>query len=361
MSVPPINSLHHSDQPIPRDVARRHLTTCITFSPSIPPLPTSRRGKKPQSCDSCSRRKVSCDKASPSCSRCRRADLPCSYLRLVGAATTADGAGPDFAWFRSMTDPNVVGTEDAVGRDMLTDELDVYVQGGMQEPFLWGPAAWMMEDANLSLSLDHTPISPSPVLSARTSEIITALSSTQASLLPNVPFDLPLAETVFTPHNLEHFAWVYRTRVHAYHPLLHPPSFRLELASTPLLLVVFLFGALFSAPLDDALAARAFFRVAEEYVFERPEVKRLVTEGGVKGTKCGEETVEVLQAALGILIIQNSRNDKVVRRRIRIERLPSLNAAVRYAGAFQARHRIKMNEYTAEMWEDFIQDELLIR
>ncbi|KAH6896005.1 hypothetical protein B0T10DRAFT_479287 [Thelonectria olida] len=365
------------------DVARRHMRSCVDDQKDIV-LPTAKRGKKPKACDRCSQSKVSCDLETP-CTRCRSSGFPCSYLRVDAHTVTHAGPGSaktEIPWLLRLTNPNAFGTEDAVSHDILTDDLVVEEPSNMLLPlemdgtkplpqgdmFPWGPAAWMIDDENFTLDIDgmNTDQSTfhSPALKVRMEEMIAELAKThdkmrRDELVDDTPFEASLAHTVFTTHNLEHFIWVYFRRVHPYHPILHPPSFHCEQVSLPLLLCVFLYGALFSTPLDDAISARGFFHTAEEYIYSRLEMRQLLTSGG--NSPCTTTTIEVLQAALSMIIIQTSKNDAVVRRRIRFERFHKLNAAVRYTGAFAAKHRMEISEYTADTWDQFIEDELLIR
>ncbi|KAI5463568.1 hypothetical protein BGZ63DRAFT_195533 [Mariannaea sp. PMI_226] len=381
------------------DVARRHMRSCVEDGDSII-LPTARRGKKPRACDRCSQGKVSCDLETP-CSRCRVSGLSCSYLRVDAHAatsattttittntstTTKTSPGAEISWLLRMTDPQAVGTEDAISHDIRNDELTsdeawdvpapLDLQGAKSlledEAFPWGPAAWLTDDPILGLEfgtermdIDQSSTFHSALLKARMDEIISEMAKTHEQMRRDFPnecgeFDISLARKVFTTYNLEHFVWVYFHRVHPYHPILHPPTFDCEKASLPLLLAIFHYGALFSAPIDDAMSARSFFHAAEEYIFNHRDMRQLLLSG--RATEpCSRTTLEVLQAALSILLIQNSKNDETVRRRIRIEKLPRFNAAIRYSGAFRAKHQVDVTEYVASTWEQFIDAELRIR
>lgn len=112
------------------------------------------------------------------------------------------------------------------------------------------------------------------------------------------------------------------------------------------------------APVDDAISASDFLDIAEEYTYSHPEMSHLLAPSDHILTL---SVIEILQTALTIIVIQNSRNDMVVRRRLRIERLPCLHTANRSAGIFQRKRQRDVIENTASTWQEFIKDEVAIR
>lgn len=204
----------------------------------------------------------------------------------------------------------------------------------------------------------------SSLLSKRVEELVAQLSKThQVFALRNstdLPdFDISLAKSVFTVPNLEYFVSVYAHSIRSYHPILHIPTFSYQQVSLPLLLAISLLGALYSPPVDHAVSARHFFHISEEFIFDHPNFRQLLRGNGPKDPKI--ESIEILQAALTILIIQSGINKESTRRRIRVEKYPLLNAAVRLSGVLQVKHRITLTDYTAKDWTLFIQYESCIR
>ncbi|GME62236.1 hypothetical protein BKA56DRAFT_506757 [Neofusicoccum parvum] len=196
-------------------------------------------------------------------------------------------------------------------------------------------------------------------LRARMQEAVVQLSKTHASMARNgasnnAEFDWCLAESVFTVDNLRDFEWAYFHRIHRHNSVIHRPTFDCETVSLPLLLAVFLFGSVYSAPLDSALSARYFFECAEEYIYTHPTFRSLVDDlPAERGTV---DEIQVLQAAVTIQTLQYGVNNKTTRRRIRVERHPHLVTAVRSAGFFQAKH-----SGPPTSWEEFIKTETLVR
>ncbi|KAH6974769.1 hypothetical protein EDB80DRAFT_830585, partial [Ilyonectria destructans] len=358
-----------------RDVARRHMQSCVESGQEIY-IPTKRRGKKPHACDNCSQKRVSCDSGTP-CSRCLSRQHQCSYQRIncqESPRYTTDGTTPiKITWLLSFTDPSAFGTSESIAReDSPSNESCDMAWLSMLEPTFENEAScatWLTElfpSVTAELPEDYTlKTISSPLLSKRVEELIAQLSKTRqimalsnATDLPD--FDISLAKSVFTVPNLEYFLGIYAYTIWSYHPILHIPTFSYEQVSLPLLLAIFLLGALFSPTMDHALSARHFFHISEEFIFNHPTFRQLLL-GSNSPTDPTIETIEILQAALTILIIQCGINDQLTRRRIRVEKNPLLNAAVRLSGVLRIKHRISITDYTAKDWTIFIQHESCIR
>ncbi|KXG53322.1 Transcription factor [Penicillium griseofulvum] len=228
----------------------------------------------------------------------------------------------------------------------------------------WLPELFPSDTVELSEGYPLKPIS-SPLLSKQVEELVAQLSKTHEVMAQhnttNVPdFDMSLAKSVFTVPNFEYFLGVYAYSIRSYHPILHIPTFRYDHVTLPLLLAIFLLGALVSAPMDHAVSARHFFHVSEEFIFNHPTFRQLLL-GSNTPKDPTIQSIEVLQAALTILFIQSGINDQSTRRRIRVEKSPLLSAAVRLSGVLRVKHRISITDYTAEDWSLFIERETCIR
>ena len=245
------------------------------------------------------------------------------------------------------------------------------------ESISWESVTWpplFMPELNAEFDGGQTPnpenlAMGSPVLAARMDDLVQSLANTHESMPPpnaaadKPPFNFALAKTVFTLENLDYLTSVYFRRVHAAHPILHKPTFDLETASLPVLLIIFCFGSLYSAPVDSALSIRSFFDVAEEFVFSHPAFLGLLNrERSSQDPPLSAEDLGILQAALSVIIVQNSINDKPTRRRIQYERNPRFSAALRFSGVLEARHEAVNETVSAALrWEKFIRDEMRIR
>lgn len=223
-------------------------------------------------------------------------------------------------------------------------------------------------------SIDDSPVDQqqyavtgSSSLAARMEDLVQQLSDTHGLMLLNgttdeARFDLELAKSVFTVENLAYFLCVYFRRIHPSHPIIHRPTFDCETASLPLLLAVFSFGSLYSPPVDCALSARSFLDIAEEFIFSHPTFRRLLNKQDSSRSGLRKQDIEILQAALTIVVAQNGMNVKATRRRIRVDRHPRLNAVLRISGLFAAKHQPPDGaDSEADRWEKFARDESCIR
>ncbi|KAL3963606.1 hypothetical protein ACCO45_000610 [Purpureocillium lilacinum] len=180
---------------------------------------------------------------------------------------------------------------------------------------------------------------------------LNALHATLAVSEPsyNQPFDFDLAQSVFAPHILRTFISTFFRLSHNYVPVVHMPSFGSEDTSPLLVLGVSLCGAIRSPPRDDALSAKSFLRIAEEYIFLQ------LADVMATDPKPTRPVLETLQAALLIHQVHFLQNSVEARRRHRIRRLPALVSAVRRLGLLNKRHSASSRS------AQFLADETCIR
>lgn len=228
-------------------------------------------------------------------------------------------------------------------------------------PFFNGQSGDLFNDSDsFTTSRDVNPSVPAltadgfSVLERFSKIVIQELSTLHSHLSATEPsyhraFDPEVAQSVFAPHSLRNFTTTFFRLSHIYVPVVHMPSFGSEETSTALLLAVVLAGATRSPPRDDALSAKGFLRLAEEYAFRH--LKDLMAEDPAPT----RSMVEALQAALLIHHIQFLMNSVETRRRNRTQRLPALVSAVRRLGLSQIRHSAHSTP------SQFIHDEACIR
>ncbi|UPK95216.1 hypothetical protein LCI18_006151 [Fusarium solani-melongenae] len=237
--------------------------------------------------------------------------------------------------------------------------------------FAWARPTWINDNFFFPFDLECSfdSLDPFNVIAVqdqsraeiRTRELINSLTITHAEMAKadnNDPFDVSLAESVFTVSNLEYFIQSYFRKAHPYYPILHPATFNYEEAPLPVLLSVFLMGACVSLPSAFAAAARHFFDLAEQVIFRQPELQCFQRQTNLLPDK---QDLAVLQACSIILVLQNCRNDEQIRRRIRSERYPRLIDAIRCSGVLRASHRLPVSCETAAEWEQFVHIECCIR
>ncbi|KAF6806140.1 transcription factor [Colletotrichum musicola] len=391
------------------DVCRKHTIHCPNKS-HHEALPNLKRGQKPRACDACFHSKQSCDNSDP-CERCVLRKLSCTYRRLEegpllaaqdpSASNTANGSGTatnnndkdrtklTIAFLLGLTNPDsenileflageAASRIDTEGLDPATSAASMQFPPGMSSDqdfaaFLtYGISSLAPEavDNLFSMSLGHgglttntsnmssTPTSPfNPIVfGPHSAALLCELHSLHDSLVASNPsysgsFNLDAATSAFSADSLCTFAATYFRVSHLDFPILHKPYFGTARTTKPLLLAVGMAGAIRSAPSDDALAARGFLSLSEEYIFRR--LRDLFPAGSTP--EYTPELEEALQAAVMIHSVQFFRNDTATRRKNRTQRLPMLVSAVRLLGLAQTRHAPVFD------FDEFVRNESRIR
>lgn len=380
-------------------MARRHIRRCGDGEGVV--RSTAKRGKRRRACDSCSKHKASCDGEDP-CSRCRSKGDGCSYTRRDTdsaasvqhvASTRCDASVPGsrhvpIDFLLRISNPTAFSVIETLSEEVRNDIQD------LPPPLRLGPCLempmveelgeqtipWDFMFSISAFTADLNPeggendppdnryysVLPSSTLAARMNELVQSLRNTHNLMASkdsiDGPFDLGLASTLFTADNLGYFMSVYFQRVHVCQPIIHRPSFDCETAPLPLIAALFLFGSLYSTPMDHALDACYFMDVTEEFIFSHPTFRRLSNTRDTGCSMLGIAEIGILQAALTIIVAQNGINNKATRRRIRIERHPQFNCVLRSLGVFAARHNPANNSVSdTTRWENFIREESCIR
>ncbi|KAF2819313.1 hypothetical protein CC86DRAFT_413014 [Ophiobolus disseminans] len=223
------------------------------------------------------------------------------------------------------------------------------------------------EDWNV-FPLDGDYLAPLPettsTLAIRTREMVGQLFAQQRSMMESdstmlANFDAALAEMVFTVANVNHFIWGFFHYFHDQFPILHEPTFDAQTASLPLLLAIVLVGSMSFNPSDMSIAIRQFYDAGEAYVFELLVSKQ--TMHCLQEANHTVEQVELLQAGLLLLMLQNNSENLTTRRRIRLQRTPALVAAVRCSGLFAYKRQHVVGTSDRSGWRDFILDETRVK
>ncbi|KAI9167940.1 Multifunctional cytochrome P450 monooxygenase af510 [Paramyrothecium foliicola] len=279
----------------------------------------------------------------------------------------------------NINDPQRDGIHATIAEDMEQTVAGNEATRMLPMRLVSGPAASMLPDEDallafpafgfpeiLSLDLesflesaDSRPLPSSPDMLVRLEAIVHELATTHERMVVlgkiKQEFDHELAQSVFTTQNLEYFLWVYFQRVQPYHPIILPFTFRQEKASLPLLLAIFIMGAMFSPPTDASISTQRFSDIADELIFEHPSMRWFVE--ATDNSDAEMENIEILQAAYTIMCIQHSRNDPMSRRKVRVRRLPVLAEATRRCGALKAKHPPGFANDPAYSFDDFVRQE----
>lgn len=199
---------------------------------------------------------------------------------------------------------------------------------------------------------------PAPVLEQRATALVALLraqhdSTPTASSFPAGKFPVDLTKVVFSGNNLVEDISAFFNFFYPHTPFIHRPSFDVRKVSLHLLLTVVLVGSIFRTPQDDALYARYFFDLAEEYIFERLSEVIVHSRDSTEG-----DTNDIMQAAVLVHALQVNSNHGDIRLRVRVDRFPKIVAAMRRLGLFSVARTKSLDDRT---WEQFIFDEVRVR
>jgi hypothetical protein len=200
----------------------------------------------------------------------------------------------------------------------------------------------------------YFPLSPP---TARIEQLLSLLATQYASnpnafTVPVGHFPTNLARAVFTGNNIAQFVTAFFTYFHPHTPFIHRPSFNIETVTMPLLLAISLLGSVFAAPQDDALSARYFFELGEEYAFG------LLHHASTADSYTNDERIQILQAAVLMHALQMDSNNAGIRLRIRTHRFPAIVAALRRLDMFGT---VRTAQSRPADWSQFVADEVKIR
>ncbi|KOC08129.1 hypothetical protein AFLA70_14g006201 [Aspergillus flavus AF70] len=381
------------------EVARRHSKACaIKYNQQ--PAPAAKPGRKRQSCDQCFATKRACDKGSP-CSRCQSLGQQCTFesqqessigspcptdvsLSPSVQSPTPSKEESQFSFLRHFTDPCVerdrlaIGTtaECSVRRNL--ESLYSHLEDALVPPdpmaanFGDIPGAEMFFRPPL-ITDEYFPtdlLSYGPTkLSEQLHELMMELIETSKSMRPDdtenpqLQLDIAQLAPLFTVSNVAIFISVFFHSLYWHLPVVHFPTFDPGNVSNPLLLSIFLTGATYSSSLDEAALLPRVLDVAEEHVFRK--ITTLSTQVAPPTHDLTRQipTIQLLQAALIIEMLQFGQERVETRRRIRIIRHPSLVSLMRCLGIFQLKRSAPPTVCTGDdsTWRALVTEEVCIR
>ena len=293
------------------DGARRHAKYCPQRGGRT--LRAGKRGRKTKSCDQCSRIKVHCNAGNQNpCGRCVSRKLDCTFARFCTDPThrqsiheksfnsqdSTSGRVPLSFLLNVTDDTQDLITERAVGEepdgallgptcttlpqaqapsDGTLDFIDpTLLLSSNTQPFL-APleldGLYNTEEQSL-LGAFLSPQSQEDRLSGRL-DLLELDVATHASSGDRYrgSFDSAAFRCFFTVSNVHSFAMTFCRKRHYRYPVIHWPTFSLEEASLPLLMVVALTGATYSyrpgQGSEQIANARKLYHLADSYVFHQ--------------------------------------------------------------------------------------------
>ncbi|KAL4955648.1 hypothetical protein BDW69DRAFT_193101 [Aspergillus filifer] len=377
------------------EVARRHSKACAIKN-NQQPAPAAKPGRKRQSCDQCFSTKRACDRSSP-CSRCRSLGLQCTFESQQVLSRTCGSAGiplqprstkddSQFSFLQHFTDPSVekdrlaIGTTAKCSDRRNLESLYSHLEEALTP--LDSMATWFGDFSGLGsfnqplfsmddlISTDFLSSGPGPTkLSGQLDELVMELVETSESMQlhdtekPHTFRDPTQLASLFTVTNIAIFVSVYFHSLHWHLPVVHFPTFDPGNISNPLLLSVFLAGAAYSNSLDETARLPRLLDVAEEYIFRR--VTTLSTDSALPtlDIKSHSPTIQLIQAALIMEMLQFGQERIETRRRIRVIRHPSLVSLMRCLGIFHLKRLAPPTSIVNDdiAWRDLVTEEVCIR
>lgn len=353
-------------------------------------MPAGKRGRKTKACHQCARVKVYCNgRDQTPCERCVSRELHCSFSRSLADAThqqsttiqeqdqshsenLVHGGRVPLSFLLNVTDAKQdFITEKAVGEEpdaallgptcVTPPQSRALGDAGLHyiEPtllFLGGLYNTEVEDQNL-LGAFLSPSSQEDRLSERLDllELHVAAHASSGDRYRG-SFDSASFRNFFSVSNVNTFAMIFCRKRHYQFPVIHWPTFALEEASPPLLMVVALTGATYSYrpghPPEHITGARKLYHLADSYVFHQlvecldhiPSDIDLV------------EAIQLCQAALLMYALDTlSATDSAMQHMAMTQRLPALISTMRRLGFIGLRHQ------PSEDWQLFLQREHIIR
>lgn len=374
------------------------------------------RGKQKQSCDSCARAKRACNQGRP-CEGCQLNKIPCTYHRSAASdgsqplqaiqdigpplqqlssvptlpnedrnTATAPGIPPQdprmqFDFLLHYTKPGTDTLLDFFGTPTTTSIPTPIIPAtpsssllpnssllnfdGNLDDLMHGHTLPILDEYLWSSEVNTPPVNPSlrysSQLEGRLQELVSKLITAHHKLSERndgevPPFSEEMRTILFTVPNLIDFSRLFFDHWHANCPILHQPTYNLEIVSLPLMFVVFLIGAAYSSPRDTASLAVTCGALCEEFVFENEELKSILrTERGDDSTN-----LQIVQAAFLVSVLQNWQNGPLARRRMRNRRYCDIVTSARILGLTSS-----INLYATGIcpfdWAGYIEAEAKVR
>jgi hypothetical protein len=175
-------------------------------------------------------------------------------------------------------------------------------------------------------------------------------------------FDEDAFRSLFTSDNVVAFCALYFACWSPHCPILHRPTFDLAKVHPPLLLAVFLIGEAYSAG-HDASLAQAYYDIAEDYAFTHPKFQELLDDD-LYPSSTASASLEPLQAAYLIVLVQMCSNNLLSRRRVRSSRYNDVIRVARGMQLFDSKNEYLdtgQRDHVDFDWHGFVRQESKIR
>lgn len=397
-------STNHVNAILDSDALRRHYERCpCRHARAIPKK--QRPGRRKHACDQCTKSKLVCDADYP-CETClfqgrectrewqiARPDtgeinaMPCDEQDFGEAskshtADSASGSKEVFNFLLKYTTPVTRSLSATLGIDHVTNPETGYPLLFRDEPtFCSGEYE---SSINSDLEYENTgdsllvvqPFGQDPIVDQPYSlacfpvqtGVSMPLSFSSDYLLANGIIDdviffvtqhkrpskteiAPTAATslyrLLLTSDLREYLMNYFTRWHRHSPTIHRPTFRVAIASPPLLLAILIIGALLRVDTGTRTLVEQVLELVEHYIFEHESFQALLS--GESDQVSAQNGLSALQAAFCMIQVQMRSNFAVKRSSIRQDRFQQLILATR---SFNARHMSSFDQITGFVMHD---------
>lgn len=385
------------------DALRRHYQSCSQLRGQLKPT-LSKPGRPRKACDSCANSRIVCDGGTP-CAMCQQSNNPCSYRRLetqrrvarqdgvdistlpttsqanqqetVDVRSGADKASLPFLLNYSATGDRHPGDVNHVLTQLATTEvhgkqpdtnlpslhLDIEKAGLFAEDpwsLFFGTSQDTEMNENLPLPRGLEDREKRCVAAERVLQCI--LHTKSANPTVREASDVARAREFFQEENiLNSIVGYFEHTVRPRCRIVLKSAFNLDAISPPLLLAMILMGASCGISEDMKSKAVEYVEIAEYAVFESQCFHDLVH--GARRVESGllsSQNIEIIQAAIIVILLQISSPNPTVRRRIRIQRYIALVSAARATGLTKVRN--SWHDSNPPMsYHQFLRNEICIR
>lgn len=248
---------------------------------------------------------------------------------------------------------------------------DVWLSGWTQEfenPFLFGNSEehWWADIICAQNSHDHGVLWHQDHAQAITEQVgrdLAALHRSQCrKTRDRLSFDEEAFTHLFTTEKIVEFTGAYFSCWSPHCPILHRPTFDFTTVYPPLLLAVFLIGQAYSSELDASLG-QAYYDIAEEYAFSHPRFNELLQDS-LPFSPAPSTSLEPLQAAYLMVLVQMCSNKILARRRVRSSRYNDVIQAARGLQLFDTKNEFldwEQRDIVDFDWHGFVEKESKIR
>ncbi|KAE8381643.1 hypothetical protein BDV26DRAFT_301237 [Aspergillus bertholletiae] len=358
------------------DVLRRHFQSCKQRGSSRIPS-AGKRGRKRKACDACVDHRTQCDGEIP-CETCLQRRSTCSLSHTKeqcgkSGCNRDEQEKPKYTninkipihFLLNFSDPGTKTLYDfqqvLTGCDKgLGEDAQMPCSDNSKEPWM-GLFHLFINTTELDRSNSDQchlyGLADREELCNTISRVLRLMKPTFEPQINNRrQSTMDEAAHFFSPTNVTLFVSTFFEKSHKNSRFIHKASFNIHTISAQLLLTIVLMSATCVSP-EDASTAERYSDIAENLIFDGLEFGQILNADSPLLTKAN---MEILQAAMLITVIQWSRHNVSIKRRIRTRRFPALVCAARALRLTQAINDTVRNPESLEL-DSYFHKESLVR